>query len=408
MRPLGVECNQRMAAFVVRCELPVLLRDDCRLALRPHHDAVLGVFEVRVRHLLGALHRRLECRDVDEVGELSAAEARRAACNHLEVNAGRERDTFAVLRENLCTPRNVRVGHDDRAVEAARAYERLVERLGKVGGGDADDSLVLLEAVELHEHLVERHLHVVLVLRVALPTDSVHLVDEDDARRVLLGRLEEVPHAARPNPDKHLLKLAPGAVEEGNASLACDGTCEHRLARAGRPHQQHPFRELPAEPSEALRVPKVRHNLLELAFRLVHTFDIGELGVRLNHRLDRVTRTPQNGISHSPALLHHHGNRRQHEQRPAQQSQAAPELRREAWLHLSRVHRRLGRPQRPDLASPQQSGPSSGAAPTPHARRHLRAHTKRPQQRSLAQPVALHQSLHILRERLLRVRTGIL
>ena len=49
-------------------------------------------------------------------------------------------------------------------VESPGSGESLVERLGKVRSSDDDDTFRLLKAVQLDQKLVERLLHVVLIL----------------------------------------------------------------------------------------------------------------------------------------------------------------------------------------------------------------------------------------------------
>ena len=147
-----------------------------------------------------------------------------------------------------CTSRMARAAvdigpvHGDAAVEAAGAQQRRVENVGPVGGGDQDDIGVGAEAIHLHENLVERLL--ALVVRAAQPratvaADGIDLVDEDDARAVALGLLEEIAHAAGADADKHLDELRAGDAEEGHARLAGDGLGHERLARAGRADEQH-------------------------------------------------------------------------------------------------------------------------------------------------------------------------
>ena len=67
--------------------------------------------------------------------------------------------------------------------------------------------LVGLEAVHLHEQLVEGLLALVVAAaqaRAALPADGVDLVDEDDAGHTLLGQIEQVAHAGSAHADEHL------------------------------------------------------------------------------------------------------------------------------------------------------------------------------------------------------------
>jgi len=73
----------------------------------------------------------------------------------------------------------------------------IAEHVGPVGGGDDDDAVVGLETVHLDEQLVQGLLALVVTAAEAgatMAADGVDLVDEDDARRLLLGLLEHVAH----------------------------------------------------------------------------------------------------------------------------------------------------------------------------------------------------------------------
>ena len=63
--------------------------------------------------------------------------------------------------------------------------QRRVEDVGPVGGGDQDDAALGLEAVHLHQQLVQRLFALVVTAAhagAAVPADGVDLVDEDDRR----------------------------------------------------------------------------------------------------------------------------------------------------------------------------------------------------------------------------------
>ena len=76
--------------------------------------------------------------------------------------------------------------------------QRRVEYVGPVRGRDQDDAFVRLEAIHLDQQLVERLLALVVPATdasAAVPANSVNLVDEHDAGRVLLPLFEQIPHA---------------------------------------------------------------------------------------------------------------------------------------------------------------------------------------------------------------------
>ena len=127
--------------------------------------------------------------------------------------------------------------HHDLAVEAAGAQQRRVEDVGPVGGRHDDDALVGLEAVHLHQQLVEGLLALVVAAAqagAAMAADGVDLVDEDDAGLVLLGLLEQVAHPAGADAHEHLHEVRAGDAEERHAGLAGHGPGQQGLAGAGR------------------------------------------------------------------------------------------------------------------------------------------------------------------------------
>ncbi len=120
---------------------------------------------------------------------------------------------------------HVRVRHHDLTVEAAGAQQRRIEHVGPVGGSDQDDAFVGLEAVHLDQQLVERLFALVIAAAeagAAMTADRVDFVDEDDARRVLLGLLEHVAHARSADADEHLDEVGAGNRKERNVGFAGD------------------------------------------------------------------------------------------------------------------------------------------------------------------------------------------
>ena len=220
---------------------------------------------------------------VDEVREVGAREAGRAGGERVEVDLRGERLALRVHLEDLAAAVAVGPVDDDLAVEAARAQQRRVEDVGPVRGRDQDDVVLQLEPVHLDEELVQRLLALVVAAAeagAAVAADGVDLVHEDDARRRLLGLLEEVAHARRADADEHLDEVGARDREERHARLAGDRAREQRLTGAGRPVEQHALRDPRAERLELLRVLEELLDLLELLDRLVHAGDVLEADLR--------------------------------------------------------------------------------------------------------------------------------
>ena len=131
-----------------------------------------------------------------------------------------------------------------------------IEHVGTVRRGDEDDAFVRLEAVHLDEQLIQRLLALVVPAAetgAAMASDRVDLIDEDDARRVLLALLEQIANARGADADEHLDEVRPADREERDVGFAGDGAREQRLARSRGAHQQHALGNAAAELLELLR-----------------------------------------------------------------------------------------------------------------------------------------------------------
>ena len=114
----------------------------------------------------------------------------------------------------------------------------------------------------------------------AVAADGVDLVDEDDARRVLLGLLEQVAHAARADAHEHLHEVRARDREERHPRLARHRPRQQRLARARRPVEQNPLRDPRPQRLELLRVLQKLLDLVQLLDRLVGARDVAEADLR--------------------------------------------------------------------------------------------------------------------------------
>src|SRR5437879_1406521 len=109
-----------------------------------------------------------------------------------------------------------------------------------------------------------------------MAADGVDLIDEDDARRVLLALLEEIANARRADADEHLDEVRSGDREKRRIRFARDRPREQRLAGARRTHQQNALRNLAAELRELLRLFEELDDLVELELGFVDAGDVLE------------------------------------------------------------------------------------------------------------------------------------
>ena len=70
-------------------------------------------------------------------------------------------------------------------------------------------------------------------------TNGIQLIDEDNGRRLFLGKGKGIPHQLGSVPDEHLHQLGPSQLQEGGLGLGGTGTCQQRLAGAWGTVQQN-------------------------------------------------------------------------------------------------------------------------------------------------------------------------
>src|SRR6266568_4610955 len=125
--------------------------------------------------------------------------------------------------------------HRDLPVEAPRPQEGRIEHVRAVRGGQDDNGLIGLEAIQLHQQLLQRLFSFIIAgvsrCATARAPNRVDFIDKDDARSVLLGLLKEIAHAAGPHPDEEFDEVGPTGTIERDAGLAA---CAISLSRPRR------------------------------------------------------------------------------------------------------------------------------------------------------------------------------
>ncbi len=292
-----------VAALVEGDALFLGLRQHQALASLSHEHAVAGGFEVLLVDLVRTAPNGVEGGLVHQVGQIGAAHARGAPCHELEVDAVADALVLAVDLQDGQALFEVGEGDDDLAVETAGPEQRGVEDVGAVGGGDDDDPFGRVEAVHLVEHLVEGLFPLVVAAAQTGPplaADGVDLVDEDDGRRLLPGRLEEVPDPAGPDPDEHLHEVGSAHREEGDAGLSGNGPGEEGFPCSRRTDEKDPLGDLGPDVPEAVGGLQEVDDLGDLDLDALVAGHVGEGGPR---PLGRVEAGPGAADRHDPAHL---------------------------------------------------------------------------------------------------------
>ena len=312
--------SQGVATLVVGGDLLFVLRNDLGAATWAADHAVGGFFQ-RVGGNHVAFHTRGQQGGfVQHVFQVRTGHTGGALRQRSQVHVRRQWLALRVDAQELLAPQQVWVGHWDLSVESAWAQQRWVQHIWPVRSRHEDHAITIAETVHLHQQLVKGLLAFVVATAHAgatLASDSVDLVDEDDARRVFLRLLEQVANARGTHTNEHFHEVGTGDAEERHPRFACHGTREQRLTRAGRTVEQHATRDLRAQLFVFLGVGQEIADLVEFLDCFVGTGDVIKRCLRVVLlQILRAGLAEAEG-THSPAALH--AGQHEHQQAEDQQ-----------------------------------------------------------------------------------------
>ena len=272
--------GEGMAGLVVGHDFPLLVADH-EMPLRSHHHLLFRLFEILVRHGGVVVPRGDQGGFVHHVSQIRPDHSGHALGQHVELDRVVERD-FAALHvdlKDLFPTYHVGPVDDDMAVEAAGTEQGGIEHVRPVGRADHDDGIRLLEAVQPHQQLVQGLFPLVVSAAeagAAVTADGVDFIDEDDARGVLPGLVEEIADAGGADPHEHLDEVRSAHAEEGHARLSGHGLGQQGLAGTRGSQQQRAFRYASAQGVELVRILQEFHDFLQVALGFEHPRHVGE------------------------------------------------------------------------------------------------------------------------------------
>src|SRR5574337_229132 len=213
------------------------------------------------------------------------------------------------------------------SVETTWAKQGRIEDLRAVGRGHDDHALVCVEAVHLHQQLVESLLAFIVSADRVEPaslSERIQLIDEDDTGGFFLSLGEEVAHPSRPDPHEHLHEIRPAEAEEWNPCLPGYSLGQQRFPGPWGPDAQHPLRNFPTKPTVSLGRLQEFDNLHQLSTRLVDPRHIGKghAGLFLHVHFGLTLADRHQTARRSPDSLHEkhpHTNEDQGREHPGEQ-----------------------------------------------------------------------------------------
>mmetsp|Transcript_90632 Transcript_90632/g.151627 ORF Transcript_90632/g.151627 Transcript_90632/m.151627 type:complete len:774 (-) Transcript_90632:202-2523(-) len=283
-------------------------------------DAVDGVVNLQAGDGLLVPAPREDGGLVEQVAQVRPGEAGGPHGDGVDGDVGVQRLVRGVHAEDRLAPADVGRVDSRLPVEPPWTQQRRVQDVRAVGGGEHDHAGVALEPVHLCQDLVQGLLTLVIPLADPGATGAPHgidLIDEDEARGVLTGLLEEIANTAGTDTDEHLHELGPGAVEERHPSLASDGLGQQCLTSPRGAGQEHPLGDLRPHGGVLLGGLQEFHNLHQVLLGLVNPCHVLErhagVGLHLEPRLCLPQPEPGLAPAPHPAL------------RPAREEEQPPE-----------------------------------------------------------------------------------
>mmetsp|Transcript_6733 Transcript_6733/g.27471 ORF Transcript_6733/g.27471 Transcript_6733/m.27471 type:complete len:295 (+) Transcript_6733:25-909(+) len=245
---------------------------------------LVSVLEVLREDHVSVLAHRCEARRLADSGDVGGAQLVWTRHVILEVDLVAEVHLGGTHLEDQTLLAAVRRGELDLAVEAAWTQQRWVQRVGTVRRHNHLHIHRLVEAVHLVQQLHEDTLHLTVGSSLCVEargSDGIHLIHEDDRRRVLLGEPEHIAHHSRPLAKVLLHELRAHHANESGGGVVCDGLGEHCLPRAGRSVEQHAARRVDADlPVEIAIGERQLDGLFDLLLLDVHAADVRVRDVR--------------------------------------------------------------------------------------------------------------------------------
>src|SRR5512142_445966 len=128
--------------------------------------------------------------------------------------------------QNFLPSHNVRTIHDHMTSESSRAKKSRIQYFGSIGSRHDDHAGIGVESVHFGEQLIQGLLLFVVSSHGIDPTgltQGIQLIDEDDARSMVLSLRKEIPDPGRADSDKHLDEIRTADREKGNVGLSRHG-----------------------------------------------------------------------------------------------------------------------------------------------------------------------------------------
>mmetsp|Transcript_79622 Transcript_79622/g.161930 ORF Transcript_79622/g.161930 Transcript_79622/m.161930 type:complete len:354 (-) Transcript_79622:755-1816(-) len=278
-----------VARFVVGDELlrSVVLQ---RSSLQARNDAIRGIIDFI--HGDGRLvaPSRKDGRLVHQILQVSTAEAGSSLGDFSQSGALSQFLVTDVHVEDLLPALHVRQAHGHATIKSPWPQQGVVQDVRTIGRCHHDDTAVAFEAIHFSQDLIEGLLPLIISTTHAstsLSSNSINLINENNAGRLLLGLLEDIADARSSNPNEEFDEFGGRGLDERHSSLTCQSLGHQSLSGAGRASEQDTTRNLCTDLHKALRSFQKVNDLHQLLLCFIDASYVLKLhtSFRLDHDL---------------------------------------------------------------------------------------------------------------------------
>ena len=158
-----------------------------------HFNALL---QILFRGKVPLVPNRPKRRFVYDIGQLRTGSTGGHPSDFLVIHIRRHFNLLGVNPQNRFSSLQIRKFHRYSPVKPSRSRQCWIQGIRTVGRRQNNDAVVSFESVHLRQQLIQGLLPLIVSanLAVSLFTDGIDLVDKNNARRLLLRLLEQIPN----------------------------------------------------------------------------------------------------------------------------------------------------------------------------------------------------------------------
>ena len=252
---------------------------DTGLLLRSDNDLYGRFFKLVHTDKCFAFARRKKCSFIKEICKIGARKSACTLCKNRKINIRFERLVTCVNLDYFLTPLDIGIVDCNLSVKTSGSEKRRVENIGSVCRRHDNNAVIYAESVHFNKQLVESLFAFVVTATqtgASVTSDSIDLINENDARSGLLCRFEKVTDTRCTYTYIHFNEIRTRDREERNARFACDRLCKQSFSGTRRADKQNTARYFGAEFLEFFGILQKFNNLLKLFLFFISTCYIGK------------------------------------------------------------------------------------------------------------------------------------